>query len=381
MEALLNLWQDETIVIKQADKGGALVIQNKTDYVAECLQQLEDERYYKAVSRRTLNATYRSLATFLTQLGERQLLDEETAKNLIVKHPRLAVFYTNPKIHKEGNPGRPIVSSINSATSKMSIYIDDTYKVKLPEIASYLKDTTHLRQILKSIQVRDGDIMFSLDMAALYSNIPHADGITAMGEFAENHGINHPSTQVLKELIMMVLTNNYFEFNNQVYKQVKGTALGTHMAPTYTNIYMDWLERDLLKRYPGNKPLLWKRFIDDIFGIWRGKEEELLHFFDWINHQPRHSTIIFTPEYSTERINFLDVSIYKQSGNPNIQTRLYSKPTGRASYLHFSSSHPYNQKKSIPYSQLLRVRRICSEGHQFHFHARKMIQNFRSRGY
>ena len=57
MEALLNLWQDDTIVIKQADKGGALVIQNRTDYVAECLRQLEDERYYKAVSRRTLNAT------------------------------------------------------------------------------------------------------------------------------------------------------------------------------------------------------------------------------------------------------------------------------------------------------------------------------------
>ena len=41
----------------------------------------------------------------------------------------------------------------------------------------------------------------------------------------------------------MVLKLNNFTFNNNNYLKVNGTAIGTRLAPTYTNLFMDSIER------------------------------------------------------------------------------------------------------------------------------------------
>ena len=58
-------------------------------------------------------------------------------------------------------------------------------------------------------------------------------------------------------------------------------------------------------------------------------------------------------------INFLDVQVIKQ-GNKLISD-LFTKPTDTHQLLHRASCHPNHTKKGIPYSQALRIRRICSE--------------------
>ena len=69
--------------------------------------------------------------------------------------------------------------------------------------------------------------------------------------------------------------------------------------------------------------------------------------------------IKFTYEFSEESINFLDLNVKFSSGK--LQTSLYVKPTDCHQYLHFQSSHPKHTKKSIVYSQTLRVSRACSQ--------------------
>ena len=72
-----------------------------------------------------------------------------------------------------------------------------------------------------------------------------------------------------------------------------------------------------------------------------------------------HESIKFTAEWSTEKVNFLDVQVIKQ-GN-KLVTDLFTKPTDTHQLLHRASCHPNHTKKGIPYSQALRIRRICSE--------------------
>ena len=68
-----------------------------------------------------------------------------------------------------------------------------------------------------------------------------------------------------------VLKNNLFGF--KVFEPILGTAIGTIFAPPYACIYMDRVEEDFLETQE-LQPLLWLRFIDDIFFIWiHGKEE------------------------------------------------------------------------------------------------------------
>ena len=79
-------------------------------------------------------------------------------------------------------------------------------------------------------------------------------------------------------------------------------------------------------------------------------------------------------------MNFLDVKVHL---NPQgvLSTGLYTKPTDAHNYLSYTSSHPPKCKDSIPYSQFLRLRRICSLNEDFTNEAREMAGHFHRTGY
>jgi hypothetical protein len=174
----------------------------------------------------------------------------------------------------------------------------------------------------------------------------------------------------------LVLTNNIFEFNGKKYRQKQGTAIGTKMAPPYAILFMAALEESFLQECI-DKPSVWWRFIDDIFMIWPHGEEKLDQFFTHLNSF--HPTIKFTSERSRETINFLDVQVSWK--NKTLITDLYVKPTDTHQYLHPSSCHPYHCKKAIPYSQALRLNRICSREDDFENRCEDLCDWLIDRGY
>ena len=128
------------------------------------------------------------------------------------------------------------------------------------------------------------------------------------------------------------------------------------MAPEYAIIFMDKLEREFLSTQT-RKPLIWWRYIDDIFFIWPHSREELYSFIEALNSF--HPTIKFTCSENNNRIDFLDTTVIK-SESGHLITTLFTKPTDANMYLHYSSDHPKHQKDSIPLSQAIRIRRICN---------------------
>ena len=63
------------------------------------------------------------------------------------------------------------------------------------------------------------------------------------------------------------MKNNVFEHNVTYFKQLNGTAIGTKFAPPYAILFMGYLEDKVLSSFV-KKPLVWWRYIDDIFMIW-----------------------------------------------------------------------------------------------------------------
>ena len=59
----------------------------------------------------------------------------------------------------------------------------------------------------------------------------------------------------------------------------------------------------------------------------------------------------------------------------------YKKPTDMHQYLHASSCHVYHSKRSIPYSQALRLNRICSENSFYNKSCNELQVWLRERGY
>ena len=124
-------------------------------------------------------------------------------------------------------------------------------------------------------------------------------------------------------------------------------------------------------------PLVWVRFIDDIFCIFTGTLDELNSFIDYLNSCDPH--IQFTKEISQTSVTFLDTKV--NLFHNKIETDLFCKPTDSHNYLLYSSAHPRRCKESIPYSQYLRIRRICSRLVDFDKHMKETTLHFINRGY
>ena len=184
------------------------------------------------------------------------------------------------------------------------------------------------------------------------------------------------STDDLVKMAGFVLENSYFEFNGDVKKQISGTAIGTKFAPPYTCIFMDELETKFLQSQ-SLQPLVWFRYIKDIFFIWTHGKDKLEKLFDDLNCFDNN--IKFTHETSKENVIFLDLIVKLSKGC--LTTDLHIKGTDRHQYLHFNSSHPDHTKKLIIYSQALRLTKICTFENDFLRHRDEMGSWFQRRGY
>ncbi len=376
--ALTQLRQSPDIVIKRADKGSAVVVMNTHDYIAEGLRQLSNTDHYIECDTDPTQSFSKQISDTLVKIHNANGIEKDTFNYLLPQDPRTARFYLLPKIHKPNNPGRPIVSGNGSPTERISEFVDSFLNPLVSRIPSFIKDTTDFLHKLEEVkhQIPDSAILVTLDVSSLYTNIPHNEGMSACVSALRANRQSRPSVREIKELISHILTKNNFSFTDRHFVQVQGTAMGTKMAPSYANLFMSDLEDRLLSSAP-NRPLVWWRFIDDIFSIWCGSQDSLVEFIDHINSF--HPTIKFTTEYSLTSVNFLDVTISKSPSG--IATDVYSKPTDTHQYLLSNSCHPSHCKKAIAYSQALRIRRICSTDTLYKSRSSDLRKHLVSRGH
>ena len=114
---------------------------------------------------------------------------------------------------------------------------------------------------------------------------------------------------------------------------------------------------DQKAKYGGKiKPLLWWRYRDDIFDLWKQGLSALNSFTDYIN--TLYPTIRFEFVYSDSHLNVLDLTLHLVDGY--IQTDVYSKPTDSHLYLKPTNAHPEHIFKAIPYGVATRLKRNCS---------------------
>ena len=94
----------------------------------------------------------------------------------------------------------------------------------------------------------------------------------------------HPQKVFLLDLLKYVLKNNIFKFDNLLFTQTHGIAMGTKLAPALATIYIGQVEEALLVSRP-KKPTLWVRYIDDIFAVWPHSIEEFHALLTDLNEQ------------------------------------------------------------------------------------------------
>ncbi|XP_077977051.1 uncharacterized protein LOC144442164 [Glandiceps talaboti] len=317
-------------------------------YIDQCMKHLDNTNFYKQLDEDPTDLYLKQLERKIKRWEQKKWISRDLSNKLIPKEPKPGHFYGLPKIHKENTPLRPIIPQCQSLTTPLAQYVDFILQPIVHDLPSYIKDTTHHLQDIKNITMPDTATLVTMDVISLYTNIPHEYGIKAVQEALEENNTTTPHPQLVTEMIEFILSKNYFKFNDTFYLQIQGTAMGSKMAPSYANIAMGKLEKEIISSSP-LKPEKWNRFIDDVRFIWLHGDQQLSDFHTHCNSI--HPTLQFTMEHSTSEIAFLDTKMFIK--NNELHTTVYSKPTDKHSYLLPSSCHPRHVFKSIPYSQAL----------------------------
>ena len=149
----------------------------------------------------------------------------------------------------------------------------------------------------------------------------------------------------------------------------------------FANIFMGTVESQILHRSVV-KPLVWKRYIDDIFSIWNTNKDEVTQFMEQANSH--HPTIKFTAEVSDTDTTFLDTSVYKSERFANgsiLDIKMHFKPTETFQYTHFSSSHPSGVNKGFIEGEALRLLWTNSSETTFKTAVSNFKTHLKERGY
>ena len=339
---------------------------------------MDDRNNYQPLDKPMVRDTSMRIKNLITALEKSGCIDEMTVKwfNQTPNPPRIPVFYTLTKTHKSTMVGRPIISGCDGPTERLSSFVDKLLQPIAQIQDSYLKDTTDFIKFIESTRVPRNAFLVSMDVTSLYTNIPHEEGITLVCEtYEEFHDANPPiATRHLKEMLSLILKENSFKFNGKDYLQIHGTAMGTKMAVAFANIFM--AKTETILRQSTKKPLVWKRFIDDIFCLWDTNKEDIDQFIEHANSC--HPTIKFTAEVSQTETTFLDTTVYKEERFKNeriLDVRTHFKPTETFQYTHFKSCHPTGVAKGFVRGEALRLLKTNSSKNKFE----ENIQNFKTR--
>ena len=139
------------IVIKSADKGSGTVVMDRDWYINECLRQLNDTKFYKLLDNDITTDIQNRILIYTERMNRDDIINEGTKRFLIQTDSKPGRFYILPKVHKQGNPGRPVVSSNSHPTERISQFVDHHLKPLVQTTQSFIKDTTHFLNKLEQL--------------------------------------------------------------------------------------------------------------------------------------------------------------------------------------------------------------------------------------
>ena len=207
-------------------------------------------------------------------------------------------FYGTAKKHKltptgtiDDLPIRQIISNIGTTSYQLAKYLP---KLLSPLSKSEYTVDNNVEFIynIKSEKVPTGHSFISFDVKSLFTNVPldYTINIILRRIYDDNELYTNISKKEMKELLLLCTKNAHFTFNNEIYQQCDGKAIGSPLGPVIAGIFIAVIKLSI---------------------------EHVLSIFNCF-----HQNIEFTYELEQNgQINFLDVLLIRT--NDTLQTTIY----------------------------------------------------------
>lgn len=354
------LKDNPSVMITKADKGSTTVIIDKTDYINKSKGMLDDINVYKVLNSNPLLTVQNNINSFIKLLQEKNYITFSEKKKLTTNNSILAKAYFLPKIHKEGVPLRPIISSIGAASYDLSGHISDILSRTFSNRTNYnITNTFQFVEEFRGYSLPENHILISLDVVSLFTVIP-LDLVNEIIKEKWNLIAEHCSwdRDTFLTGLKLIFDTSIFTFDNVIYHQVEGTPMGSKISPVLALIVMDYaLDEILINNGSVFRINFIKKYVDDlVLGVHKDDVNTVLNCFNDF-----HPSIQFTMELeSNNSIPFLDTKIIRDGFN-KIKFDWYVKPTYSGRYLNYFSSHSFKHKLSTVRCMKHRVSNICDK--------------------
>ena len=238
-KAIKELKSDREQIILTADKGVALVVMDKNDYIRKMKELLDDSNMFKPLNTDPTMKQKNKLINILRRIKTEAKLEDAIYRRMyptVASSPKL---YGLPKIHKKNNPLRPIVSSRGSATYGVTKELAKILKPLTANTIHHVNISKEIAEEIKKNKLDKGECIISYDISALFTSIPVKSAIqiikNKLEQDTELRKRTSMSTKNILELLEFCLCNTYFLFWGQFYEQTKVAAMGSPVSPVVVN--------------------------------------------------------------------------------------------------------------------------------------------------
>ena len=330
---------------------------------------LADNTKFKRVDNDPTLTSEDQLIRLLSRLKKENFITEAEYKVAKPSGSRLARLYGLPKLHKENYPLRPVMSAIKTVNYGLGKMLTNRLS-HLRQSPYVIKDSFDFITKLKNSK-NVNKLMISFDVVSLFTNVPLAFTIDyILDQLYPTCPTNCVQLSKCKQcveckrridfqtLLEIATSKTHFTFNNKIYVQHNGVAMGAPLAPVIADIFMTYLETTLMDELIDLGVCEWYRYVDDTF-VFINPDANVNDILSILNGF--HPSMKFP--YKVEKddqLEFLEVKVIRIPDKHTFETTIYRKSTFTGVITNWNSYVPIEYKKASITTMIDRALRICS---------------------
>ncbi|CAF2794264.1 unnamed protein product [Rotaria sp. Silwood2] len=348
-----------------------------------------------------LDGLVNNVKTALDHLLEEQCINSMQHQDMQIHRSkvRLDYLFFLPDTRKNDVSVQPIVVSSASPLINISRWLHRLLQPTYDQLASSISFAKGADMILslekykKQGFLRSMTLFATLHVQHISSMFDHEEAVQALEHFLTNHvssgNLRGVSISTIVQLVRLLVDQQWFVYNNKIYRQIRGSVCGSPLMSLLVNIILFQWEKEFVSslkeqqeiygRYirslPSRSTYLWiaifffvARFLDEIFFTWNRSANELETFIHSINM--KNSSIQVQYTIGTE-LDYLDASIrYFSDEDDQSANELTTYVNHESKSEPYTLPYLYGYPSDLMHSKLIRAALIravlcCSDVYEF----------------
>jgi hypothetical protein len=226
-------------IITQADKGKTIVIINSNEYSEKVYSFLNADNFN--IVRKDLTEKFHNLI-HKTMLESNLIIDKKQIKLLTQKKALPPTLNAQLKLRKIDIPIHPVINNRTAPAYELARYLTTTLDQNI-SLNNYFNVTnsTNLANELMKLEKQENHRMISFDIKDLYVNIPIDETLNIIKtKLLQNNNIQ--ITYQMLSLLKVILSQNYFMFQQKIYQPAQGISMGSPISSLIAETFLQHYE-------------------------------------------------------------------------------------------------------------------------------------------